>query len=60
MPRQKKLTTINLSSRGLYSGYTTENVYTLNVLARKYEKALLETYLMTLYALNIIYYMDHI
>lgn len=60
MPRQKKLITINLSSGGSYFSYTSDNVYTLNNLTRKYEKALLETHPITLYAPNTIYHVKRI
>ncbi|KAJ9609280.1 hypothetical protein H2204_015587 [Knufia peltigerae] len=60
MPRRKKLITVNLSSGGLYSSHTTDDVCTLDVLARKYEEALLETRPTTLYAPNTIYHVDRL
>lgn len=60
MPRRKKLTTVNLSSGGSYSSHTTDDVCTLDVLARKYEEALLETRPTTLYAPNTIYHVDRL
>ncbi|KAL6240254.1 hypothetical protein RBB50_012849 [Rhinocladiella similis] len=60
MPRRKKLTTVNLSSGGSYSSHTTEDVCTLDDLARKYEEALSETRPTTLYAPNTIYHVERI
>lgn len=60
MPPRKRLITVNLSSGGSYSSHTTEDVCTLDDLARKYEEALLETCLTTLYVPKIIYHVESI
>ncbi|KIW36296.1 hypothetical protein, variant 3 [Exophiala oligosperma] len=60
MPRRKKLTTVNLSSGDSYFSHTSEDVCTLDGLARKYEEALSETRPTTLYAPNTIYHVERI